>query len=199
MSVSVGSANAELACQWMNYFWTDEGTLLYNYGIEESVAEELGLSATREGVGTWFGSYRMDENGQFEWTDMVTDTSGGGNAEMFSTIYTMQRFATGYQDNDRLLPTFTPAAIEAVELWTMDGTDERYYPSAITLSTEDNEIVNRLTGDVTTLGCERILLMLDGQVEINDDNWASFVNDINAMGLDQIVAIYQDYYDDYVG
>ena len=199
MSVSVGSDNAELACQWMNYFWTDEGTLLYNYGIEASVAEELGLSATREGVGTWFGSYRLDENGDFEWTAMVTDTSGGGNAEMFSTIYTMQRFATGYQDNDRLLPTFTPAAIEAVELWTLDGTDERYYPSAITLSTEDNELVNRLTGDVTTLGCERILLMLDGQVEINDENWASFVNDINAMGLTEIIEIYQDYYDEYVG
>ncbi len=198
MSVSAESENVELACQWMNYFWTDEGAMLYNYGIEASAAEELGLSITRDPAGTWYGSYELDDNGDWSWTGMVTNTSAGGNAEMFSTIYTMQRFATSLQDNDRLLPTFPQSAIDAVDLWTIEGTDERYYPSAITLSSEDNERVNNLSGDVLTMGCERILLMLDGQTEINDETWAAYVEDINNMGLAEIVEIYQAAYDEYI-
>ena len=198
-SVSANSDKAGIVCQWMNWFWTDVGTLVYNYGLSEDIATQMGLSANRgEGQGPWFGSYRINEDGEVEWTDMITDTSAGGNAEKFSGMYTFSRFATSYQDNDRLLSTFTDNALNAVELWTIPGGDERYYPSAITLNTEDNERVNRLQNDILTYGEEQILRMLDGQIEITRENWDNYVNTINGMGLVEIVEIYQRYYDDYM-
>lgn len=34
LSVSTNCEDIPLACQWMDYFWTEEGQLLCNYGIE---------------------------------------------------------------------------------------------------------------------------------------------------------------------
>ena len=201
ISADVDPDKVALICQYMNYYWTDEGYLLYNYGVERTWAEENDYWCSRDGGNTkWFGSYYYDEEGVPQWTEAVTNTSiAGGNAEKYSKSYTMSNYVCGLEDNDRLLPTFSQNALEAVQTWTMEGEDQRYYPSAITLNPQDNDRVNLLTSDVTTYGAERILLMLDGQLEITDETWADYVENINKMGLAEIIEIYQKAYDEYIG
>ena len=39
---------------------------------------------------------------------------------------------------------------------------------------------------------------MTGALELNDANWNEYVDTCNAMGLPEIVAVYQDAYDEYL-
>jgi putative aldouronate transport system substrate-binding protein len=181
-SLSSTCENPELVCQWENFFWTTEGYYLVNYGEEGE-------------------SYHMDgDTPVFDWENPVTVTGKNApNAEMAQTLFTMVRFAGGYLDNDRLLPTFPDTALAAVELWTIDGsTDDRNYPSAITFTPEESDEIAQYEGDFLTYAAETCLKFLDGATELNDDTWNDFVSTCESMGLDKIVAVYQNAYDQYL-
>jgi len=97
-----------------------------------------------------------------------------------------------------MLPTFTENAMNAVELWTIGGTSERYYPNLITLTVEETEEVNKTQSDVLTYGQETALRFLTKDLELNEENWNEFVNQINSMGLTDIIAVYQSAYDQFI-
>ena len=175
--------NPELVCQWENFWWTYDGYLLLNYGEEGQ-----GLK--------WEG-----EEPRFDWETPVTVTGmNAPNAEMALELFTMKRFAGGYLDNDRLLPTFPKSALDAVELWNFEATDDRYYPDTLSASFTADEIaaIAEYEGDFLTFAPSEILAFLNGNTPLNDDTWNTFVQKCEDMGLSKIVQVYQDAYDQYV-
>ncbi len=180
-SLSTSCENPELVCQWENYFWTYDGWLLNNYGIE---GESL----------TWEG-----EEPRFDWETPVTVTGmNAPNADMALELFTMKRFAGGYLDNDRLVPTFPESALNAVELWNVEGSDERYYPDSIVFTVEENEKIAEYEGDFLTYAPGAILAFLNGNTPLNDDTWNEFVTECDNLGINEIIAVYQNAYDEYI-
>ena len=182
-SLSSNCKNPELVCQWENFFWTTDGYYIGNYGTEGE-------------------SYHMDgDTPVFDWDQPVTVTGRNApNAEMAQQLFTMIRFASFYVDNDMLLATFPQTGLDAVELWTVDGsTDDRNYPSAVknTFTTDESLEIANYESDFLTYAAEQCLKFLDGSVELNDDTWNEFVDTCNSMGLPEIIAVYQNAYDEY--
>ena len=182
-SLSSTCEHPELVCQWENYFWTTDGYYVGNYGTEGE-------------------SYHMDGDiPVFDWDQPVTVTGRNApNAEMAQQLFTMIRFASFYVDNDMLLATFPQTGLDAVELWTIDGsTDDRNYPSAVknTFTTDESLEIANYESDLLTYASEQCLKFLDGSLELNDANWNEFVDTCNSMGLPEIVAVYQNAYDEY--
>ena len=182
-SLSSTCKNPELVCQWENYFWTTPGYYLGNYGTEGE-------------------SYHMDgDTPVFDWDQPVTVTGRNApNAEMAQQLWTMLRFASFYVDNDMLLATFPQTGLDAVDLWTIEGsTDDRNYPSTVknTFTTEETLEIADYEADFLTYASETCLKFLDGSTELNDDTWQEFVDKCNSMGLPEIVAVYQNAYDEY--
>lgn len=182
-SLSSNCKNPELVCQWENYFWTTDGYYLANYGTEGE-------------------SYHMDgDTPVFDWDQPVTVTGRNApNAEMAQQLFTMIRFASFYVDNDMLLATFPQAGLDAVDLWTIDGsTDDRNFPSAVknTFTTDESLEIANYESDFLTYAAEQCLKFLDGSVELNDDTWNEFVDTCNSMGLPEIIDVYQNAYDEY--
>ena len=180
-SMSTSCEHPELVCQWENYFWTYDGYLLNNYGLE---GESL----------TWEG-----EEPRFDWETPTTVTGmNAPNADMALELFTMKRFAGGYLDNDRLVPTFPESALKAVELWNVEGSDERYYPDSIVFTVEENEEIAEYEGDFLTYAPGAILSFLNGNTPLNDDTWNEFVSECENLGINEIVAVYQNAYDQYI-
>ena len=182
-SLSSNCKNPELVCQWENFFWTTDGYYLGNYGTEGE-------------------SYHMDgDTPVFDWDQPVTVTGRNApNAEMAQQLFTMIRFASFYADNDMLLATFPQTGLDAVDLWTIDGsTDDRNYPSAVknTFTTDESLEIANYESDLLTYAAEQCLKFLDGSVELNDDTWNEFVDTCNSMGLPEIIEVYQNAYDEY--
>lgn len=182
-SISASCDQPELVCQWQNYFWTYDGWLIANYGVE---GESL----------KWDG-----DTPTFDWQTPVTVTGRNApNAEMAQNLFTMMRFVSFYSDNDRLLPTFPESALAAVDLWTIDAVDERNYPSAVSgaFTVEENEAIAQYEADLLTYAQEQALKFMTGALELTDANWSDYVDTCNAMGLPEIVAVYQNAYNQYL-
>lgn len=182
-SLSSSCENPELVCQWENYFWTTDGYYMANYGVEGEALK-----------------FENDEP-VFDWETPVTATGANApNAEMALELFTMKRFVSFYADNDRLLPTFPESALAAVELWTLDATDERFYPTTLEngFTTEENEAIGEYENDILTYAAEQCLKFLDGALELNDANWEEYVNTVNEMGMSKIIDVYQTAYDQYL-
>ena len=182
-SISTDCEQIDLVCQWMNYFWTTDGWYLCNYGAEG-----------------W--SYHMDgDTAVFDW-DLPTTVTGKNapNAEMAQNLWTMARFTSFYSDHDRLLPTFPESALAAIETWTMDGTDERYYPTSLEtgFTVDENAEIAEYEADMLTYAAEACLKFMTGAVELTDDSWNEFVSTMESMGLNDIIAVYQNAYDQYL-
>ncbi len=186
-SLSADCDNPELVCQWMNYFWTTDGYMLANYGMEGE-------------------SYDVLDDGtiDFTWERPVTVTGRNApNAEMAQQLFTMMRFVGFYSDNDRLLGTFPQSALDAVDLWTLTeygSTDDRNYPSAVStgLTVDENEEIAEYEADFLTYAQETCLKFMTGAVELNDETWADYVATCESMGINEIIAVYQNAYDEYL-
>ena len=182
MSISSTCEQPELVCQWMNYFWTTDGYYMVNYGVD---GESL----------KWEG-----ETAVFDWETPVTSLGvNAPNADMALELFTMKRFATSLMDHDRLLPTFSDVALNAVELWTMENAvNERNLPATLTstFTVEEDEEIGEYEADMLTYASENALKFLDGSKELNDETWAEYVDTINEMGMPEIIAVYQTAYDE---
>lgn len=183
-SLSSTCENPELVCQWENYFWTEEGYYLANYGTEGE-------------------SYHMDgETPVFDWDQPLTVTGRNApNAEMAQQLFTMLRFASFYVDNDMLLATFPQSGLDAVKLWTVeDSTDARNYPTGAkgAFTTDESLEIAEFEADMQTYAQETCMKFLDGSLELNDENWDEYVATVKSMGMDRLLEIYQTVYDEYM-
>ena len=181
-SISSCCEQPELVCQWQNYFWTTEGSLMVNYGVE-------GEARTYEG-----------EEPRFDWQTPVTSIGANApNVDMALELFTMQRFVSSYIDHDRILPTFNQVALDAIALWTIpDAVNDRNLPSNLTstFSVDEDEAIGEYEGDLLTYASEHALKFLDGTWELNDANWEEYVSTIEEMGIHEIIAVYQTAYDE---
>ena len=182
-SISTSCTQPELVCQWMNYFWTTDGYYLANYGVEGE-------------------SYHMKgDNAIFDWDQPVTMTGRNApNAEMAQQLFTMMRFTSFYADHDRLLPTFPESALNAIEVWTAGGTDERYYPTTLegSFTVEENAEIAKYEQDMLTYAQETCLRFMTGETELTDAAWNDYVSTMEQMGIHEIIAVYQEAYDQYL-
>ena len=182
-SISSTCEQPELVCQWQNYFWTTDGWYMANYGIEGE-------------------SYHMEgDTAIFDWDQPTTATGQTApNAEMAQQLWTMMRFVTFFSDHDRLLPTFPESALNAIETWTFEGTDDRFYPTSLEqgFTVEENEAIAEYEADMLTYAEETCLEFLTGAAELNDDSWNAYVATMEDMGINEIIAVYQNAYDEYI-
>ncbi len=182
-SISADCKWPELVCQWMNYFWTTDGYYMANYGVEGE-------------------SYHMEgDTPIFDWDKPITATGKTApNAEMAQQLFTMMRFVSFYSDHDRLLPTFPDSALKAIETWNADGTDERYYPTTLEagFTVEENAEIAKYEQDMLTYAQETCLKFMTGELEITDQTWSDYVATMEEMGIHEVIAVYQDAYDQYL-
>ena len=182
-SISSTCEQPELVCQWQNYFWTTEGALMANYGVE---GEALTYNEAGEPI--------------FDWQTPTTSIGAKApNVDMALELFSMQRFVSSYMDHDRILPTFNDVAIAAVDLWTLeDAVNERNLPATLTntFSIDEEEQINEYQPDLLTYASEHALKFLNGSWELNDENWNEYVSTIEEMGIYEIIAVYQNAYDE---
>ena len=78
----------------------------------------------------------------------------------------------------------------------LQGTGRGVYDLNTFTTDESLEIAN-YESDLLTYASETCLKFLDGSLELNDDTWNEFVDTCNSMGLPEIIAVYQNAYDEY--
>ena len=175
-SITTSCENPEKVAQFFNYGYTEEGHMLYNFGIEGE-------------------SYEM-QDGKPVYTDLVLNNPDGLTANQALSEYPL---AVGngpfVQDKDYLLQYYKEdEQKEALERWS-DHTAKDYKLPAITINADDSGEYASLTSELQTYRDEMIIKFIRGEESL--DNFDAYLNTLNSMGIERLREIIQNAVDEY--
>lgn len=171
-SVSTQCEDIEAACRWLDYFYSKEGSMLINYGLE--------------GI-----TYEMVD-GQPQFTDLVLN-----NPETPNT--TSARSQVGHYRNwphvvENSILQYSDTSKTTLNNWKSNMV-EHAMPT-VTYTTEESDTLSELYNDIDTYSREMITKFLLGTEDIA--NWENFTNTLKGMGVDQVLAARQAAYERYI-
>ncbi len=171
--ITTGCDDIEAAAKLLDWFYSDDGINTGNYGAEGT---------------TWY----WDADGHRQYTELIwNDTEFGLIPSNISGIYCLQgRFDFGYP---------TPVVLDAMETWSSDS-DDAYYlnTSTISLTTDEEDIVNSYLSDLSTYAEENLSKVAVGDIELTEAWWSDFTDTLLDMGLQEIIDQYQAGYTRYL-
>ena len=174
-SVAATCENPEIVMEWVNYWFTDEGVRLANYGIEGE-------------------SYTLDEDGTPQYTELMTANPDGDTFKTCQLLYTMVMVPT-VVDTRASFGLYSDAQLAAQEIWS-SNIDDAYVLPEITMTEDENNELSSIYSDLSTMVSEKLIKFIIGDEPM--DNWSAFVTDMEDMNAQRCVEIYQDALDRYL-
>jgi putative aldouronate transport system substrate-binding protein len=175
-SISTDCADPELLLNFIDYLFTDEGSLLANYGVE--------------GV-----SFEYNEAGEPELTELVTNNPEGKAFGLCLILYTSST-PCSIDIKARNNFGYTDAQVKALELW-MRNTDSAQAPGSVwetDAQTEYTTIATDLSSFVTT----NVLQFITGSRPMSD--WDSFVDDVmGSFDIERLKELSDEAVEAYIG
>lgn len=178
-SVAQTCENIALAMAFLDFFYTEEGVELANYGIRGE-------------------SFDYDENGVPQLSELIT---GAGDVSAALTPYKVN-ISTISDPNAQTRAMMTESACQIMQFWSEDQADligqgnNAYYPSGVSLTAEELEQVTSHLADIATHVSETVPKFILGTLSL--DEWDSYCQQIKDMHIEDVVAIYQASYDRYM-
>jgi putative aldouronate transport system substrate-binding protein len=167
--------NVEIAARWLDYGYSDEGRMLFNFGVEGE-------------------SYKM-VNGYPTYTETVTKNPAGASMGDMMQKYTRTGFGPTIQDK-RYMEQFAalPEQKEALKIWAKTDAAKHILPR-LTLTPEESSEAASIINDVNTYVNEMKLKFIMGAEPI--ENFDKFVEQIKKLGMEKYLGLYQKALDRY--
>ena len=174
LSTSCPDEYLEIALQWLDYWFTPDGSYLANYGVEGE-------------------AYNLVD-GEIVWTELMTN-----NPELNFT-WAMNKYAMAsgpfIMDGDKIYSDYNDAQWELMDVYNSDYTDYAYAMPKISLTTEESDIYTSTYNDINTYVSETFLLFINGDKPL--DEFDEFVDNIKNLGIQDCLDCQQAAYDRYL-
>ncbi len=180
-SVSATCENIPLVLTWLDWKWSPEGYEIDNWGVE--------------GV-----TYTVNENGEKQLTEFVTNHPDGLGAAWVMVLYTNDGLRQPCLNGHLKMYAYPGGEIflEMFNAWKLEEYSGEYdIPTGITYTAEQSEELNTYSNDIATYIAENWFGFFDGSKPLSE--WDSYVDQIYALGLDNCIAVVQEAYDAYLG
>ncbi len=169
--ITTSCKDPEKVAKFINYGYTDEGHMLYNFGIE--------------GV-----SYEMKDGAPI-FTDLIINNPDGLTRQQALSEYELA-YGNGpfVQDKEYLLQYYAEdAQKKALEAWT-DNNAKNYKLPRITINAEDTGEYSSLRSELETYRDEMIIKFIRGEEPL--DNFDNYLATLNSMGVERVTEIIQN-------
>ena len=177
MCVSSNCENVPLAVSWMNYWYTDEGIRMYNYGPEGDAYHLEGDKVVLE--------------------DFVLNNEYGVDVSSFLRMYCPYGSFVGVYLRSRLTDYSSQLQLDAARIWTDSNDGAFVIPNGVSVSAADNETLSSTASDILTYADTCIPKFIMGDMDI-DTEWDTYIDTLESMGIADCVAIEQAAYDSYI-
>lgn len=175
VSVSGCCETPELAVGLLNFFFTDEGIMACNYGIEND-------------------SFVYNENGQPQFTDFVTNNPNGLDITVAKAIYSSFAVPSVHMPI-RTTDTYTlEDELNASDIWKENVDNSRTYHGD--MNVDEASEYSSIMADIETFVDESVPKFITGETSI--DQWESFTAQVVAMGIERAIELKQAAYDRYL-
>lgn len=179
-SITTSSKYQKEAMAFLDYGFSKEGHMLYNFGIE--------------GV-----SYKM-ENGYPKYTEVITKNPEGLPFATIGPKYIRSSFNGPFAQDPRYLEQYYTLKQHKESYTTWSKYQKNYIESNTrlrgTLTADENSRIASIMSEVNTYKDEMYLKWLMGQESI--DKYDAYVQQIKKMGIDEVIKIRQAAYDRFV-
>lgn len=167
--ITTSCENPEAAVKFLNYGYTEEGAMTYNYGVD--------------GV-----SYEMVD-GKPEFTDEVLNDERG-----WTYIRDEYKVHIGAYNRDWEAAPITDFERECLDVWSRPESD--MVMPIVSLTAEENNRYGELMTDINTYVSEMRLKFINGQESL--DNYDAFRQQLKDMGIEEAIQIKNDAYQRYL-
>ena len=162
----------------IDYLYSKEGQALINYGIE--------------------GETYTVENGEYKYTDKIMHDPSGKDPVAAMAPYAIPIWgglpSVMLNDAyDKISRSYEEQS-DAAKTW-IDADMSHLLPT-LSFTAEEAEIINTCLADVSTCRNEYMTKYIMGLESF--DSWNTYVDKVKSMGVDKVVAAYQEAYDRYL-
>lgn len=169
VAITTACESVELACQFWDYGFTEEGSYLANYGVE--------------GETMYF-----DENGIPNYLpSTLVPEEDGWNFYLMQNVYMLQN-APYLRDGMREMRSVSEETALCGVAW-VEGTDGTYMLPSVTLTAEEGAIRAGIMNDINTYVNENMVRFVTGEKPMSE--WDAFIDQIVSMGIDDVRACYE--------
>lgn len=171
-AITTSAKNPVEIVKWFDYAYSEEGAMLFNYGIE-------GLS------------YEMVD-GKPEFTELLTNNPEGYDYWTVSNKYKLD-VGPYLRDYTAVAGGFTEFDLAAMEVWSDTGTS--LVLPVINFTAEEDELASNLMADIATYKDEMVLKFITGNTPLTE--FDNYVAQLKKMRIDDVIKIYQNALDRY--
>lgn len=176
--ITTACENVELAARYIDWWYTEDGFLTANYGTREL-------------------SYELDADGTPKYTDAVINNSFGIDAASAVEAYVTTNPVFGLVAMDRTVYLAGAQWVDdMMEIWTEQTSSEQVLPTGVTLTADETQQVTAALSDITTASSTETLQFIMGTKDFAE--WDSYCAELEAMGLGDIIRIYETAYERYL-
>ena len=173
LNIFAACSNIELACNYLNYFYTEEGSLLATYGVE--------------GI-----DWEYNDQGEPTFTDKVMQHETLTPNMAMQTV-TMSSCWIGAYPMRIKTYFYTDQQYRNAETW-MSNADSEYMLIGVTSPLSDDVTeYNSKMSDITTYADTMVLSFITGAEPMSE--WDGFISTIKSLGIEDCVAAMQRAYD----
>ena len=161
---------------FVNWFFTEEGSIACNFGIE--------------GEG-----FEYDTDGNPKLTELVTNNPEGMGSFIAEAIYL--NWCAPYTLDTRYYDSIydTEAQASATDIWNSNRNNSQQYHGDLT--SDENSAYNAVYSDIDTYIDNMAVSFMTGAADVNAE-WDTFVSTIESMDIASCIQIKQDAYDRFV-
>lgn len=166
-AISNNCKNVELAARYLDYGFTDEGNMLYNFGIE--------------GV-----SYNMVD-GQPKLSELLTNNPEGLALSKVAPRYLRASYSGPFVHDERYVGqsfVYPQQQQDAYDKWSKTNMGEHMLPPITLLAEEIDEDANMM-GDITTYVKESFVSFVTGKQSI--DTFDKYIEQLEKFGLSKVI------------
>lgn len=177
-TISPTCHDPEILLQLFDYLYTEEGALLYNYGVE--------------------GQGHTIVNGKPMLTELVVNNPDGIGMSQALSLYCFPAPFPGAYDWRREFTNYmSEKSINANFLWSEDKDFAYELSDTVTMTSDEVREYSAIFNDIKTYVIEQIPRFITGDRSVAEE-WDDFVNEVKGMNIDKCIEYWQNAYDRYL-
>ena len=178
LMICTSCSDPETALQWLDYHFSEDGSILCQYGLE--------------------GEGLVYTDGKPGYSELISNNPDGLSTDNALNAYTinMNMFAS---NGTTLRKAYDDVQQKALDAWNdKREVTKSSFTNLFTLNTDETATVQRYYTDISTYVAEQVGKFLIGESDI-DENWDTFVETIESMGIDEVIDAYTSAGERYFG
>lgn len=178
VAITKNCSNVELAARYLDYGYTEEGHILYNFGIE----------------GESFNWVDKDGEKYPQYTDLILKNPEGLSVSSAMGPYTRSCYNGQMVQDKRYLEQYYTEQdqLDALDIWSKVNQGKHLIPN-VTILAEESDRYSEINANIQTYMDEMYLKFLTGEEPI--ENFDKYIEQLKAFGIDELIAMKQSAYD----